>query len=96
MKKSLVLIMLVVALVATAAFGFMACNKVNYYIGVQQATTGEYYVKGDADWEFEGFSNIGCTPFSNGGLAVQAMKNGTVNAVIVDRAPALMLASNSG
>lgn len=27
MKKSLVLIMLVVALVATAAFGFMACNK---------------------------------------------------------------------
>ena len=93
MKKSLVLIMLVVALVATAAFGFMACNKQGYTIGVQAGTTGEYYVKGDVDWDFAGFANVTCAPYNNGGLAVQAMKNGTVNAVIIDEAPAKALAA---
>ena len=93
MKKSLVLVMLVVALVAVSVFGFAACNKKTYTIGVQQATTGEYYVKGDSDWEFEGFSNLAYNPYSNGGLAVQAMKNGSVNAVIIDVAPAKALAA---
>ncbi len=93
MKKSLVLIMLVVALVVVSVFGFAACGKKTYTIGVQQATTGEYYVKGDADWEFEGFSNLSYNPYSNGGLAVQAMKNGSVNAVIIDVAPAKALAA---
>ncbi len=94
MKKSLVLIMLVIAIVAVSAFSFMACNNNKYAIGVQQATTGEYYIKGDADWEFAGYSNIDCMPFSNGGLAVQAMKNGTVNAVVIDIAPAKELVAS--
>ncbi len=92
MKKSLVLIMLVAALVVVSVFGFAACSKNAYTIGVQSGTTGEYYVKGDVDWDFAGFANVKCNPFSNGGLAVQAMKNGTVNAVIIDEAPAKALA----
>ena len=92
MKKSLVLVMLVVALVVVSVFGFAACNKKAYTIGVQSGTTGEYYVKGDADWDFEGFSNVDCSTYSNGGLAVQAMKNGSVNVVIIDEAPAKALA----
>ena len=92
MKKSLVLVLLVVALIATAAFGFMACSKNAYTIGVQSGTTGEYYVKGDADWDFAGFANVKCNTYSNGGLAVQAMKNGSINSVIIDEAPAKALA----
>ena len=92
MKKSLVLIMLVAALVVVSVFGFAACGKKAYTIGVQSGTTGEYYVKGDADWDFEGFSNVACSTYSNGGLAVQAMKNGSVNSVIIDEAPAKALA----
>ena len=94
MKKSLVLVLLVVAILTVSAVSFAACNNNKYTIGVQQATTGEYYVKGDSDWDFAGYSNIGCTPFSNGGLAVQALKNGSVNAVLIDAAPAKELVAN--
>ena len=91
MKKNLLLVILVVAIVAVAALGFTACSK-KTPIGVQQGTTGEYYVKGDVDWEFEGFKNLKASPYSNAALAVQAMKSGSVNAVIIDEAPAKALA----
>ncbi len=92
MKKSLVLIMLIVAIIATAAFGFMACSK-KTAIGVQSGTAGEYFVKGSSGWGFDGFSNLSATPFQNGAMAVQAMKQGTVKAVIIDVAPAKALAA---
>lgn len=94
MKKTLVLVMLVVAMIAIAAFGFMACNKSTYTIGVQKGTTGEYYVKGDSDWGYSGFSNVAYNAFDNGGMAVQALKNGSVNAVIIDEGPAKALAES--
>ena len=94
MKKTLVLVMLVVAMIAIAAFGFMACNKSTYTIGVQKGTTGEYYVKGDSDWGYSGFSNVAYSAFDNGGMAVQALKNGSVNAVIIDEGPAKALAES--
>lgn len=56
-------------------------------IGVQNGTTGEFYVKGDEDWEFDGFA-VTCTGYSNGALAVQDMMNGNINYVIIDSAPA--------
>ena len=93
MKKNLVLVVLVIAIVVTAVFGFTACGNKKYVIGVQSGTTGEYYVKGDEDWGFEGFANVDASPYSNGALAVQAMKGGSVNAVIIDEAPAKALAS---
>ena len=92
MKKNLVLVILVIAIVAIAAVGFSACSK-KTSIGVQAGTVGEYFVKGDADWGYEGFKNLKAEPYSNGGLAVQAMKNGTVKAVILDVAPATTLAN---
>ena len=91
MKKNLVLVILVIAIVAIAAVGFSACSK-KTSIGVQAGTVGEYFVKGDADWGYEGFKNLKAEPYSNGGLAVQAMKNGTVKAVVLDVAPATTLA----
>ena len=47
-------------------------------IGVQNGTTGQFYVQGDEDW-------VG---YKNGSLAVQDMINGNINYVIIDSAPA--------
>lgn len=56
-------------------------------IGVQNGTTGQKYVKGDKEWEFEGFA-VTCTGYKNGSLAIQDMINGNIDYVIIDSAPA--------
>lgn len=56
-------------------------------IGVQQGTTGQFYVEGDADWGFDGLPAT-CVPFRNGSLAIQDMLNGNIKYVIIDAAPA--------
>ena len=63
--------------------GFDATTK----IGVQNGTTGQFYVEGDADWGFDGFK-VECVGYANGSLAVQDLINGNINAVIIDSAPA--------
>ena len=93
--KKLVLSIVAVVLVLSCVFAFAACNSVKYTIGVQAGTTGEYYVKGDADWDFVGLSNAKEKSFDNGGLAVQAMLNGQVDFVIIDEAPAKSLAQSA-
>ncbi len=56
-------------------------------IGVQNGTTGNFYVKGDADWGFDGFA-VECVGYKNGALAVQDLVNGNINYVVIDAAPA--------
>jgi len=56
-------------------------------IGVQNGTTGQYYVEGDEDWGFDGY-NVKCVGYKNGSLAVQDLINGGVDYVIIDSAPA--------
>jgi len=56
-------------------------------IGVQNGTTGQFYVQGDADWGFAGYA-VTCTGYKNGSLAVQDLINGNINYVIIDSAPA--------
>ncbi len=56
-------------------------------IGVQNGTTGQFYVEGDADWGFTGYAAT-CVGYKNGSLAVQDLINGGVNYVIIDSAPA--------
>lgn len=56
-------------------------------IGVQGGTTGQYYVEGSEDWDFDGFA-VQCIPYKNGSLAVQDLINGNVSYVIIDAAPA--------
>jgi len=60
-------------------------------IGVQNGTTGQYYVEGDADWGFDGYDVV-CTGFDSGALAVTDMLNGNVAYVIIDEAPAKTIA----
>ncbi len=56
-------------------------------IGVQDGTTGQFYVEGDEGWDFAGFS-VTCKAYKNGSLAVQDLLNGGLDYVIIDAAPA--------
>lgn len=56
-------------------------------IGVQQGTTAQFYIEGDADWGFDGLPAT-CQPYKSGSLAVQDMLNGNIKYVIIDAAPA--------
>ncbi len=78
-----------------------AINVAGVKIGVQTGTTGEVYVNGDLDqgedgFGFEGLANAEAKPYANAGLAVQDLKNGAVNYVIVDEAPAKAIAASMG
>ena len=56
-------------------------------IGVQQGTTGQYYVEGSEEWDFPGLP-AKCVTYKSGSLAVHDMLNGNINYVIIDAAPA--------
>ena len=56
-------------------------------IGVQEGTTGQLFVEGDEEWEFEKLP-VTCKTYKNGSLAVQDMLNGNIVYVIIDAAPA--------
>lgn len=71
-------------------------NAAGKKIGVQAGTTGEFYVKGDEDWGFDGLTAATCNPYSNGALAVQDLKNGNVDYVVIDEAPAKNIAKEIG
>lgn len=59
-------------------------------IGVQDGTTGQFYVEGDESWDFAGFP-VTCKSYKNGSLAVQDLLNGGLNYVIIDAAPATFI-----
>ena len=63
-------------------------------VGFQNGTTGEFYVKGDVDWGFDGYSNINPAGYSNGALAVQDMINGNIDFVVIDEMPAKTIAKS--
>lgn len=59
----------------------------NVKIGYQNGTTGNWYVAGDADWGFDGFSNVEAKGYTTAQLAIQDIANGLIYAVVVDEAP---------
>lgn len=97
--KKITALVLAIAMLASMALIFTSCKKTDEktaektaYIGVQSGTTGEYFVKGDADWGFDGITGYEAKGYSSGGLAVVDMKNGNVKYVIIDEQPAKTLA----
>ena len=60
--KKLVSLLLIAAMMVTAAFALTSCGKVK--IGVQAGTTGQYYVDGDADWGFDGLAGYQSVGFN--------------------------------
>ncbi len=102
--KKILSIILALTLAVSACFALTACfgpeeeeptpeAKADIKIGVQAGTTGEYFVNGDADWEFEGITGYEAKGYQNGGLAANDMLNGAVQYVVIDQQPALQLAS---
>ena len=89
MKKIISLAIVAVMLVCTL-FSFTSCFS-NIMIGVQAGTTGQYFVNGDEDWGFSGLEGYEAKGYANGGLAVTDMKNGSIDYVIIDKAPAIQL-----
>ena len=95
MKKIISLVLALVMLVG-ATFALASCGgKDTCKIGVQQGTTGELYLKGDADMAFAGYTNIECKSYNTAGLAVQAMIDGQINYVIIDNEVAKALADQN-
>lgn len=66
----------------------------NYTIGTQKGTTGYMYSAGDEDFGYDGFTNLKTVAYSNGALACTDLKNGKIDAVIIDLQPALMITKN--
>ena len=62
--------------------------------GFQNGTTGEFYVKGDEEWGFDGYSNITPAGYAKAGLAVQDMINGNIDFVVIDEMPAKTIAKS--
>ena len=86
MKKLLALILAVLMMVAR----FAGCGSETFKIGVQTTTTGDIYASGD-------FGEDAVTRYDNGAAAVEALKAGKVDVVIIDNEPAKSyVAANEG
>ena len=96
--KKIISLILAIAMIATLALTFVACNnnddnanddssKTSLKIGVQTGTTGQYFVDGDEDWGFAGYG-VTTVGYKAGSLAVQDMINGNLSFVVIDEAPA--------
>ncbi len=66
-------------------------EKASGKIGGQSSTTAQYYVEGDADWGFDGISNMKWVGYTSGALAVNDMLAGNLDYVMIDQAPAMAI-----
>lgn len=72
----------------------LSSKSSSYKIGTQAGTTGYMYSHGDADFEYDGFTNLTTKAYSTGALAMKDLSNGKINAVILDKQPSLMIAKS--
>ncbi len=68
-------------------------NK-KFTVGTQAATTGYMFSAGDESFGYDGFKNLTTKSYTTGALAVTDLSNGTIDAVIIDKQPAIMIAKN--
>ena len=68
----------------------------SFVVGTQNGTTGYMFTKGDEDFGYDGFTNLTTKGYNTGALAMMDLKNGKVNAVIIDKQPALSIAKSIG
>lgn len=62
-------------------------SKIGYQIG----TTGNWYVKGDPSWGYEGFDNVKAVGYKSAQLALQDIVNKQIYGAIIDGAPAKIM-----
>ena len=66
----------------------------DFVVGTQEATTGYMFMAGDVDFEYDGFTNLTTESYKNGALAAKDLSNGKINAVVIDKQPAIMIAKS--
>ena len=69
-------------------------NK-DFIVGTQNGTTGYMYSAGDAGFGYDGFTNLTTKGYTAGALAVKDLANGKIDAVIIDKQPAIMIAASN-
>ena len=69
-------------------------NK-EFKVGTQNGTTGYMFSAGDEGFGYDGFTNLTTNGYTTGALAVLDLANGKVNAVILDKQPAIMIAEST-
>lgn len=79
---------------AEEAEAVLKAQNSSFVVGTQKGTTGYMYSAGDADFGYDGFKNLTTTPYTTGALAITNLANGQINAVILDKQPALMIAES--
>ncbi len=79
---------------AEQAEEILKAQSSSYVIGTQAGTTGYMYSAGDADFGYDGFKNLTTKPFNSGALAITDLANGKINAVIIDKQPAIMISKS--
>ena len=66
----------------------------SFTVGTQNGTTGYMYSYGDEGFGYDGFTNLTTKGYTTGALAAQDLSNGRINAVIIDKQPAIMIAAS--
>lgn len=66
-----------------------------FTVGTQNGTTGFMFSNGDVDFGYDGFTNLTTKGYTTGALAVLDLANGVIDAVIIDKQPAIMIAAST-
>ena len=73
----------------------LAAQDKNFKVGTQNGTTGYMYTAGDEGFGYDGFKNLTCNGYTTGALAILDLANNKVDAVILDKQPAKMIAEST-
>ena len=73
----------------------LAAQDKTFKVGTQNGTTGFMYSAGDEGFGYDGFKNLETKGYTTGALAIRDLANGKVNAVILDKQPAIMIAAST-
>ncbi len=67
----------------------------DFKVGTQNGTTGYMFSAGDEGFGYDGFKNLTTNGYTTGALAVLDLANEKVDAVILDKQPAIMIAEST-
>ena len=70
-------------------------QTIDFKVGTQNGTTGYMYSAGDEGFGYDGFKNLTTSGYTTGALAILDLANGKVDAVILDKQPAIMIAEST-
>ena len=73
----------------------LAAQGKDFIVGTQNGTTGYMFSAGDEGFGYDGFKNLTTNGYTTGALAVLDLANSKVDAVILDKQPAIMIAKST-